>query len=403
MLKKSKKVIAIILALTILVYIAYAIYLLIVHPIDTYIIKEGSLSEEDSTVGFIIRDEEVIKGEKYENGIYAIATEGQKVAREDSIFRYYSDSEIEITAKINEIDYKIQELLEQEKDLTSSADIKAIENQIESKIENMNVLNNYQEITECKKTIDGLISKKIKFIGEITKSKEIKDLIKERSSYESQLKSGSEYKTSTISGIVSYRVDGLEEQLSEDKFNEITEEYLANIDLKTGQIIATSNESGKVIDNFKCYIATTMNSESAMQAKVGDSVEIRTSDQEEFSAKIVHINEEEQKRTIIFKINKMTEELISHRKIAVDVIWWNESGLKVPNQAIIEENGLNYVIRNKSGIQTKILVKLKRQTDKFSIITTYTAEELQEIGYDEKEIRNYKKVNNYDEIMINVQ
>ena len=83
------------------------------------------------------------------------------------------------------------------------------------------------------------------------------------------------------------------------------------------------------------------------------------------------------------------------------MIWWNVSGLKVPKQALIQENGLHYVVRNRTGIQTKLLVKIKKQTDKFAIITIYNDKELQELGFSSTEIRNYKKISNYDEIIIN--
>lgn len=399
-MKKIKKTMIIILVLLIVSYISYAIYLLIINPTNTYIVKIGTVSEEDSAIGYIIRNEIVEKREDNENGIYQIASEGKRVSKSDSIFRYYSDSEKEINEKINELNYKIQKMLEQEKNLTS-ADIKAIDNQIEEKIENIRELNNYQEINEYKNNINNLISKKINFIGDITENSEIKKLISERNSYEESLKKGSEYIKARMSGIISYRVDGLEEYFSEDKFNLMTEEYLEAKDLKTGQIIAISSESGKVIDNFKCYIVVTMNSEKAMEAKINDTVQIRTSDKEETKAKIVQINEQSGKRTIIFQINSMTENLINHRKIAIDVIWWNESGLKVPNQAIIEEDGLYYVTRNRSGAQTKILVKIERKADKFSIISSYNVNELKELGYDENDIKTYKKINNYDEIMLN--
>ena len=398
-MKTSKKVIAVILALIIVTYTSYAVYLLIVDPTDSYIIKEGTLTQEDTVTGYIIRDETVIKGEDYQNGIYTIAVEGQKVAKSDPVFRYYSNSEKETNVKISELNYQIQDLLENEKTITS-ADIKAIENQIEEKIEDIKDLNNYQEIVEYKNRIDSLFSKKIKFIGDLTENTEIKKIVKEKTDYEESLKNGTKYQISPASGIVSYRVDGLEEKLSEANFSNITEDYLEKTDLKTGQIVATSSECGKVIDNFKCYIATTMNSQEAMNAKVGDAVKIRTTDKKEIDAKIVHINEEGSKRTIIFQLNKLTEDLINHRKIVVDVIWWNESGLKVPKQAIIDENGLNYVIKNKAGIQTKVLVRVDYETDKFAIISTYSAKELQEIGYDQKEIKNYKKINNYDEIIL---
>ena len=401
-MKNSKKIIAIILTIIILGYIGYASYLLIVNPTNTYIIKEGTISEEDEATGYIIRDEEVIKGENYENGIYAIVAEGEKVAKGNSIFRYYSSSEKETSEKIQEINYKIQNLLENEEN-PPSADIKSIENQIEEKIKKLRDLNNYQEILEYQNNIDNLVSKKINFIGEISENSEIRQLVKEKKMYEEKLKNGAEYKTSEMSGIVSYRVDGLEDILSEDKFNDITEEYLNDLGLRTGQIISKSNESGKVVNNFKCYIAVTLNSELAMKAKVGNKVKLRISNEEELGAEIVQINEEVEKRTIIFKMNKITENLINHRKIAVDVIWWDATGLKVPIQALVEENGLNYVIRNKSGIETKVLVKVKKQTDKFAIITSYSLKDLEEIGYDEKDIKNYKKINNYDEILLNTK
>ena len=400
-MKNSKKIITVILLLLIVSYVVYAIYLLIVDPTDTYIIKQGTLSEEDSTSGYVIREEYVVQ-EENSNGIYAIASEGEKVAKSDSIFRYYSDSEKQISTKINELNYKIQDLLEKEK-YEPSADIKSIENQIDNQIKSINTLNNSQEISEYKNSIDSLISKKINFIGDVIDNKEIKQLVKERKTYEDQLKKGSQYQKAEISGIVSYRVDGLEDELVVDNFDNLTEEYLENLGLKTGQIVATSSDCGKVIDNFKCYIAVTMNSPKAMESKVGDNVEIRTSNKKEIKAKIVQINEESGKRTIIFQTNNLLDEFISHRKIAIDVIWWSESGLKIPNQALIEENGLYYVMKNKAGMQSKMLVKLKGQTDKISIISSYSAKELQAIGYNEKDIRNYKKISNYDEIMLNPQ
>ena len=389
---KGRRIVAILSIIAVLICVIGAIYFLIMNPIETYVVTQGNISEEDEAIGYIIRDEVIVKGEDYANGIYAIAAEGQRAAKGEPIFRYYNDSEKEIKTQISGLNYKIQELLEQGKNDTTdkSADIKSIEKQIEEKIQNINTLTNYQEIIENKKNIDNLITKKINFIGDVTENKEIKSLVNERKTLEQQLKSGSEYQKATISGVVSYRVDGLEEILSVAKFNEITENYLNNLDLKTGKIVSTSNECGKVIDNFKCYMAITLNSKNAMSAEVGKSVTLRISNDEEYSAKIFQINEESGKRTIIFEMNNMTEALINHRKMVVDVIWWDESGLKVPKQALTQENGLYYVTRNKAGVQTKLLVKVKVQTDKFAIIEPYDTDELKELGYDTTQIRNYK-------------
>jgi len=104
---------------------------------------------------------------------------------------------------------------------------------------------------------------------------------------------------------------------------------------------------------------------------------------------------------IIFRTNKAVEYLIAYRKISIDVIWWSYSGLKVPNSAIIEEGGLNYVIRNRSGYSDKILVNIKKQNKNYSIIDNYSTSDLVELGYDENDIRAMKSVNEYDKIIVN--
>ena len=76
------------------------------------------------------------------------------------------------------------------------------------------------------------------------------------------------YIISPRSGVVSYRVDGYENTLTTENFDYLTKDFLKGIKLKVGQVVATSQESGKIIDNFKCYIACILNSEEAKQSKV---------------------------------------------------------------------------------------------------------------------------------------
>jgi hypothetical protein len=68
---------------------------------------------------------------------------------------------------------------------------------------------------------------------------------------------------------------------------------------------------------------------------------------------------------------------------------------------LTKENGRYYVTRSKSGIQTKLLVKVKKETDKFAIIEAYSDNELKEMGFGSSKIRKYNKITNYDEIIIN--
>ena len=95
--------------------------------------------------GYVIRDEKVAKGNNSKNGMMQIKAEGEKVAKGSQIFRYYTKNEEEINAKIDELNNKIQEALIGKTDLFPS-DIKAIENQIENKIDGLKAKNDIQEI-----------------------------------------------------------------------------------------------------------------------------------------------------------------------------------------------------------------------------------------------------------------
>ena len=87
--------------------------------------------------------------------------------------------------------------------------------------------------------------------------------------------------------------------------------------------------------------------------------------------------------------------------ISIDIIWWRAEGLKIPNSAIIKEGELYYVMRNRAGYIDKILVKILKQNDAYSIVGEYDKDELKELGYTEKEIINMKTITLYDEIIIN--
>lgn len=397
----KKKVVVLIATICILIYAVYAIYLLIKQPTNIFTIEEGKLYQEENSVGYIIRDEKVVKGENYKNGMEQIIAEGERASSNQNIFRYYSTNEENLKQKIAELDLKIQDAM-QENIGQFPSDMKIIESQIEEKIEDINEIKDINKLTEYKKEIDSLVQKKAKIAGDASpKGSYLNKLIEERKNYETELNSGAEYVKAPISGLVSYRVDGLEEILTPNSFETITGEYLEKLNLKTGKIVATNEESGKVINNFACYIATTATSDDAKSAEVGDRIKVRLSNNEEISATIVEIKEENDARLIILKVTEQIEELINYRKITLDLIWWSSSGLKVPNQAIVKENDLDYVVRNRAGYLNKVLVKVEKKGEKYSIVEPYTNDELKEMNFTSDEILSYKKISLYDEILIN--
>ncbi len=380
-INKRKLMVVLLIMLIVISFIVYKIIMLIINPTATFMVEEGSIYQEETTTGYIIRDEEIVKGKNYKNGMEQIMSEGEKVAKNEPIFRYYSSGEEELEKKISDLDKQITETIDA---LYKETDMK--------------------KIKEYKKDVDEYINKKSRIVGDYSPAGSyLKKLIDERSKYENELNNGVEKINAPVSGIVSYKIDGYEEILSPDKFNTINKELLEDINIKTGQIIATSDESGKIISDFNFYIACILSSESSKDAEVGDSIKLRFYSGREIPAKIEYISKEDNDRIIIFKVNQDVQDLISYRKISLDIIWWSDSGKKIPNESIAKEqkgeNEIPYVIRTRDGYSDKIYVKILRTNNKYSIVTNYTKEELKKLGFTAEEIKSTKTLTIYDEIL----
>lgn len=404
-LNRKKYITFLILIAIILCYACYTVYHLAIKPTDTFIVENGKLSSEENIQGYIIRDEMVLKGQNYKNGISQIKAEGEKVAKGESIFRYYTTGEEQLVKKIQELDSKIQEAWEKENNIFSP-DIKLLEQQIEGKLEEMYHVNDMQKIKEYKKDLNSSINKKAKIAGEKSPAGSyLKKLIEERSTYENQLNQNSEYLTAERSGVVSYRVDGLEEILTPSNFGSLSKKMLEELSLKTGQIVSTSEESGKIIDNFSCSIACLLKHEKLeeKQVEIGDTLTLRLSGTKELQAEIIYMaKESEEEELVVFQVNRYVEELINYRKISFDIVWWNVSGWKIPNDAIKQETEeLQYVIRKRAGYTDKIYIKILQEGETYSIIQNYEdRQELLDKGVSEEEIKNRKRISLYDEIQL---
>lgn len=405
-LEKHKKKIIMLVLLCIIIYIAYMVAQLVKNPTDTVYVEMGQIQQEESAVGYIIRDETVLKGKNYKNGIEQIKTEGEKVAKDQEIFRYYSNNESNLVAKIQELDTKIDAAMANKEKTVLPSDTKLLQQQIDSKINSLYGESDLTKIKESKQEINTNMTKIAKITGEKSPAGSyLKKLIDQRSKYENQLNSGSEYLTATRSGVVSYRVDGYEDILTPDDFSKYTKQFLNDLNLKTGQIIPSSSESGKIIDNYYAYIVTVLDSENAKDIEVGDSVKIRLPSGTETQATIEYKLQEDSDYVLTLRIEENINELIDYRKISFSIIWWSDTGMKIPNSAISYEtkgdNEVAYVTRKRIEYEDKILVKILKSNDKYSVVSNYTSDELKELGYSSEEIRNMPNISIYDEILIN--
>ena len=86
-INRRKLIAVLLIALIVISFAIYKIVVLIMNPTDTFMVEEGSIYQEEDTTGYIIRDEEIVRGKNYKNGMEQIKSEGEKVAKFKPYFK----------------------------------------------------------------------------------------------------------------------------------------------------------------------------------------------------------------------------------------------------------------------------------------------------------------------------
>lgn len=180
-------VLSLMLVSIILVSFLYSLVQLIIQPSNRFIVENGKIYQEETTYGYVVREEKVLSGNNYKNGLVEIKGEGTKVAKGENVFRYYSNNEEELKGKIASLDKQIGQVLEGQTEVYS-ADIQTLDKQIEGYLENIISNNNLKDIAEYKSSISDVLIKKAKIAGELSPSgSHISSLIEQRRKYEQEL------------------------------------------------------------------------------------------------------------------------------------------------------------------------------------------------------------------------
>ena len=75
---------------------------------------------------------------------------------------------------------------------------------------------------------------------------------------------------------------------------------------------------------------------------------------------------------------------MEQRKIEIEIVWWQKSGLVVMNALLNKYDGkdASYIYAVKYSEIVKVPVKIVRQNEKYSVVTNYDKEELEELQID---------------------
>lgn len=415
--KKNQTAIHVVFSIILIVFVYSFVQLILFlrQPTNSTLVRSGELVNSEEFVGYIIRDEEIMDTSEYTGISTIVITDENRVSKGGTIITYVSNQQETLMSKISELDEKIKEAMESKPDIYSS-DVKNLEADIQNQLYKLlSKKSDVYEVYELKTAINQNIEKKAKIVGELSPAgSKIKELINERMKYEIELNESNKELKAGKAGLVSYRVDNYENILTPTSFSSLSIEELEKIRINVGQVIPINTNKVKIVNNFECFIAVPMDFEKSEELTLNSVVKLRFNNtgEEYIKSTVEYISTEENgKQLVIFKVPTNTEALTKYRKVNLEIVWWSDNGLKVPNDSIKYVTFKDAVGNDiatiptitilKSNYQEQAWIKVIRSTDKFSIIENYTDDELIEMGFTEEMIDERVNIQMYNEVLVN--
>ena len=360
------------------------LYKFTLKPQITYTVINGYVEKVDDTTAALIKQESVLELRKDSSAI-PVVEQGKRAAKDEVLAVYKSEDYDEYLSKINEMDESIASLV---KDLptTYSLDITNIQNEISSVTKNAYGENSYLKMQEYKSMLDELSYRKVNTLSELSPAgSKIRELIEERKALENQNKMSGDNIKASVSGVVTYKIDGLEnivdfskvEELSSDKIDEIWGKYKEN---------NINNFGIKIINNYSAYLITKVpRGENDKYIKEGSVYKLKlngNNNNNTLEGTLIKNIQTDQFNYSIFHISNGIEDLIDNRLLDVEIIWNREEGMAVLKNAIKRnsEDTYYYVTLVNGGQYMDIPIKIVSSSDTVCIVENFSKEERESLN-----------------------
>jgi hypothetical protein len=397
-IKNRNKTIILTLIFVILMFGIFKLYEHFFKSQLTYIIVNGYVEKTSDTQGIAIKKETILDIDKM-NVTVPIIEQDKRTAKGEIVAIYKTKKYEDYLLKIEEMDKEIQTVI---KDLPTvySNEVAYIDNQISALSKEINGINSYIKMQEYKNKIDNLLYKKIITLGEISPAgSKIKELVESRKEFEEDSKISSDSLRSTAAGLVTYKTDGLENEVNIDNILNYSDKEIEKIIEKYGQ--NTENNYGiKIIDNYMAYIIIKepigLNDS---YIKEGREYTLKLIDKENINitGSLIKNIKNETNNYCIFKIKNGIENIIDSRIINLEVIWTKTKGMAILTEAIRKDTSeaYDYITIIKGGQYIKIPIEIKISSDSICIIENISKERRKELN-----ITNTDTFSLYDQVVI---
>lgn len=375
--------------------IAITLYFVLKPTNKMLLLEKGIIEKTTLNTAYVIKDESIIEKD-FNKVLVPVIAEGAKTQKGGIIATYKGAEYENYEDTLLKMDHQILELMN-DLPIVYSSEVDAIDNSIYALVKESISETSYAKMQEYRQKINTYINKRANIIGELSPAgAEIKELIKQRNEYETSAKKSNDNIIAPITGIVTYKTDGLETKLNLRNIESLDYSIIKEMIEKSDLI---NNTNIKVVNNYEAYIITKVQLEIDEYLKVGASYKLRLieNNNDEIKCELIKKNEQQDGIELVLKITNGIEKLVNAREIEVEIILWQTSGLIINNEALKKytNKDIFYLNAIRYSEIVQIPVKILKQNDKYSVIDNYTNEELNELDLTSK-----YKIKVYDRIIV---
>ena len=378
------------LAIIIIMIASGVIISQVINGSETYLVKEEEIEYTSICTAFVLKEEGII--EINSGKIFVpIISEGGRVAKNEIIATYRGAEYEEYVSRLEEMDNEIAEVMK-DIGIVYSTELQNLDTQVTNTIKSAQGESSYSNIQECNNLVRKLFCKRAELIGEYSPDgAHIKGLIQKRNEYEKASNNSNDNIKATATGLITYTIDGLEEDMSMNKIDKLNYE-----DLKT--IIKGKKESVssiKIVNNYEAYVMVKVTDVDEAYVNLGQEYCLRIMDSElnEFMGTLVRKNNADEDLELTFKVTNGIENLFNLRETEIEIVWETYKGLVIPNKAIKTDGDNTYVTILYGGEYIDVMVSVEKKTNKYSVVSNVK---------DDNRKTEYK-LERYDQILIEDQ
>lgn len=341
-------VIIVFLAVLIGIYIVVRFLGMLSQTIETVTVNKMTAYESFSGTGWLIREEEIIRNTNSEN-VKHLVSNGDKVGAGAVLAEVYSNAAaMEYAKQLDAFDNNIVLWKTAMQSAGNYSDAAKVDQMIQNQLVSLSILVEDGICTQLAEYAQELRQLSLRRNAATLDSKklqsEIDSLVSQRNTLALRIEQQTTEIVSKNSGFFSEVVDGYEAVLNYDKVSDLTAaefERLIQVEPKKSQ-----NSFGKIVKGFSWCMAMVVPAEDAANLSVGQNVTLRFGQiSQDIKATIEQINTDEDAEQVLLLLRShfISNELLTNRKLNVEVILKSHTGLKVPTSAVYlkgnEESG----------------------------------------------------------------